>query len=163
VFQSLQARSLTAINNQAYFLEQESARSLVFRYCVQQNCRRYALNFLLKLGYILIVVYLFAGVFNHTIAELSAKYSTEVTPAAFAFGVAWGIIYIWNVLINGFLLVSLVLPAEASPVKFNPTLAPKVLFCSIKSCYLRQCCCCNNIRCCFSRCEGDNDVCLQNS
>ena len=132
---------------------------------MQQVCRSYALNLLFKLAHLLSLSTLgnlFADVFNHTISELSAKYSTEVTPAGFAFGVAWGIIYIWNVLINGYLLVSLVLPAEASPVKFNPTLAPKVLFCSITSCYLRQCCCCKNLICCFRRCEGDNNVCLQN-
>jgi len=67
-----------------------------------------------------------SGLFNNTIANLSEKYYDQVTPEPIAFGIAWGFIYTWNFVGSVYLLVSLTLPEEDSPVNIKPTLAPKV-------------------------------------
>lgn len=65
--------------------------------------------------------------FNNSIAALDAKYYQYVSPIGATFGIAWTTIYIWNLVGIGYIVYSLTLPDEQSPVKRVPTLVSKVM------------------------------------
>ena len=70
--------------------------------------------------------FMFIGLFNNSIAYLSAKYYNEVTPAGFVFGVIWPLIYAFSLAGGIYLFASIFLPTNQSPVNNVPTLTPKV-------------------------------------
>ncbi|XP_076813709.1 uncharacterized protein LOC143460178 isoform X3 [Clavelina lepadiformis] len=65
------------------------------------------------------------GLFNNSINSLTEKYYEEVTPAGIVFGTIWPIIYVWNIAGIVYLVASVKLPTDQSPVNMSPTLISK--------------------------------------
>ncbi|XP_050404213.1 uncharacterized protein LOC126820357 [Patella vulgata] len=67
------------------------------------------------------------GLFEHGIANVSAMYPLDVTPAGVTFAI-WGVIYAWQALILIYSLTSLCRQTTEGPVYSNPTLLPPAFF-----------------------------------
>ncbi|CAK8688936.1 unnamed protein product [Clavelina lepadiformis] len=65
------------------------------------------------------------GFFNNSISYLSLKYYEEVTPAPIVFGIIWPIVYVWNLAGVLYIVASVNLPTNQSPVNMSPTLISK--------------------------------------
>ena len=70
--------------------------------------------------------FFFLGVFNESLGNISDKYFLELTPSSYVFGTIWPIIFLWTIVGKIYLVVSLFLPDNKSPVKIIPAFTPMV-------------------------------------
>ena len=71
-------------------------------------------------------IFFYLGVFNESVGNISDKYFLELTPSSYVFGTIWPIIFLWTIVGKIYLVVSLFLPDNKSPVKIIPAFTPMV-------------------------------------
>ncbi|XP_076813997.1 uncharacterized protein LOC143460393 [Clavelina lepadiformis] len=62
------------------------------------------------------------SIYRSTNGDVDRKYFQQASPAGIAFGIVWPIIYMWNLVAIVYLVASLFLPTNKSPVNVDPTL-----------------------------------------
>nr|XP_039255899.1 uncharacterized protein LOC120332669 [Styela clava] len=64
------------------------------------------------------------GVFINTIPDLSARYPSNLNAASWTFNIIWPVIFLYNFVSVIYMLVSLCLPKDKSPIMREPALMP---------------------------------------
>lgn len=64
------------------------------------------------------------GLFTQSVEGLDAKYPSDIAPADWVFIVIWPLVYFWNLIGIIYLVVSLCLPSDKSPIMGEPIMIP---------------------------------------